>query len=1102
MRFKLSHRIIRTTSVMLLVLTASMHIRLQAQTSSRNYVMSEQWLDSAGQHVVKTVQYYDGLGRPVQAAIGGVHPQGEYLHTLTEYDVAGRESREWLPAVSVSGLGYSDSTVLKNKIRQTNGGYPYSQTTYDALGRVTSVTRPGSEWHQNGMSVTKEYITNGENDVRKFRILTTTSIAIYPDGYHPAGTLTGERTTDEDGVSLTVFHDLACRVLLERRGGGNDTYFVYDTGGRLRFMLQPKHEQTNSPGFRFVYRYDDYGRVISKTYPGCDPTNYRYDRSGRLCFERDARLKSRGLCRFRLYDPLGRPVLTGTTTLDGISLAGDSYEGVTTLASSGGICGTGYACPAGLALTDVSVEEAVYYDSYSFLSLPLFSAATQPQEMGLQGTSEGFTQSLVTGRAVTDTKGQTLLSAIYYDREGRVTDMRELRPGGWMTRTVTSYTYTGQVAQATETLYPPSGWSYGVRTSYAYSTVTDKLSSKTLEVTTNGNSSFTEHYRYDALGRCVCDSVHHFKQTLRTYEQHGWLTSSQTLRMNGAYTIEHAQQLRYTNGAHPCYSGRISAVNTYTGGAWKGFNLEYDSLGRMVNAEGTIREDMLAQGAAHSESLEYDANGNITVLSRYGTYGGEFGQTDFLQMSYAGNRLTGVYDVVGQPVSAGTFGFRNGTGQNRYGYDKCGSLLHDANRGIALIDYDDRGMPVRIQFTDGSVTEHVYASDGRRLRMRHLTAVEGLSVALKSRHELTESETLSKDSVDYMGNFQVIGNRVRRFDFADGYATYRQNVPAEVLDFHFFVRGHQGSVTAVIGRESAEQLTRYYPFGGLMTQDCMGEGVSADKYTGKRLDRMHGLDWYDFGARQYDPVYGRFAGIDPLCEKYPHLSPYAYCGNDPVNFVDPTGCIFDLSQMNDKEREKYNNQVEKQKENSRFFRTMYSALEESKDIYNVSYGEVLSSKGENIYGIFVKNENGGGKIIYSNKYDDIPDYGFIEELFHAYQHNYKTGYEKGVFNREYEAKLFTYISISEYSCAMFPLGDTGLADKLILYQYGDFDNNIMLSPQWVKSSVFLSDYITTANNYARYNIEHNVGNDNYKKMTSVAPYGLQKVILDTYTNIR
>ncbi len=124
----------------------------------------------------------------------------------------------------------------------------------------------------------------------------------------------------------------------------------------------------------------------------------------------------------------------------------------------------------------------------------------------------------------------------------------------------------------------------------------------------------------------------------------------------------------------------------------------------------------------------------------------------------------------------------------------------------------------------------------------------------------------------------------------------------EVLDFHFFVRDHQGSVTAVIGRESTEQRTRYYPFGGLMTQDCTGEGVSADKYTGKRLDRMHGLDWYDFGARQYDPVYGRFAGIDPLCEKYPHLSPYAYCGNDPVNFVDPTGMIIEENSLEEWER--------------------------------------------------------------------------------------------------------------------------------------------------------------------------------------------------------
>ena len=74
-----------------------------------------------------------------------------------------------------------------------------------------------------------------------------------------------------------------------------------------------------------------------------------------------------------------------------------------------------------------------------------------------------------------------------------------------------------------------------------------------------------------------------------------------------------------------------------------------------------------------------------------------------------------------------------------------------------------------------------------------------------------------------------------------------------------------------------------------------GTDVQTHKYNGKELDRMHGMDWYDYGARQYDPVYNRFNSMDPLCEKYPHLSPYAYCGNDPVNFVDPDGRLITIN---------------------------------------------------------------------------------------------------------------------------------------------------------------------------------------------------------------
>jgi len=74
--------------------------------------------------------------------------------------------------------------------------------------------------------------------------------------------------------------------------------------------------------------------------------------------------------------------------------------------------------------------------------------------------------------------------------------------------------------------------------------------------------------------------------------------------------------------------------------------------------------------------------------------------------------------------------------------NKLEILTRDANKGIALIQYDLLGHPTRVQFTNGNVTQYVYAADGRKLRTKQATAVEGLTVALGQTHELTEDETM------------------------------------------------------------------------------------------------------------------------------------------------------------------------------------------------------------------------------------------------------------------------------------------------------------------------------------------------------------------------
>ena len=119
---------------------------------------------------------------------------------------------------------------------------------------------------------------------------------------------------------------------------------------------------------------------------------------------------------------------------------------------------------------------------------------------------------------------------------------------------------------------------------------------------------------------------------------------------------------------------------------------------------------------------------------------------------------------------------------------------------------------------------------------------------------------------------------------------------------------HLGNNRVVMDKNgTVAQATNYYPFG-LSHAEYPAKNdqhVQPYKFNGKELDRMFGLDTYDYSARMYSPAIGRFMTMDPAAEKYYSISPYAYCANNPVNAVDLRGDSITFIQGN--YRYEYNN---------------------------------------------------------------------------------------------------------------------------------------------------------------------------------------------------
>ena len=213
-----------------------------------------------------------------------------------------------------------------------------------------------------------------------------------------------------------------------------------------------------------------------------------------------------------------------------------------------------------------------------------------------------------------------------------------------------------------------------------------------------------------------------------------------------------------------------------------------------------------------------------------------------------------------------------------------GNMTKDRNKGISNITYNTMNLPSRIEFENGSRATYLYSADGTKLQVKYETSYAGL-LASGPPSGSASTAIAQTHTIDYVGDKIYEDGVLSRILIEGGYVDYSGETPI----YHTYLTDHQGNVRVVVDENAAvKQVNHYYPYGALFAESTNGD-VQPYKYNGKELDRMHGLDWYDHGARHNDAAIGRWHVMDPLCEKYYDVSPYAYCAGDPVNAIDPDG---------------------------------------------------------------------------------------------------------------------------------------------------------------------------------------------------------------------